>query len=162
MNELKTFLENNIIGILTIFIAPLLAWFFNRRKDKAEIDNKDANSTSIIATSSSNLALSWETFAREMRLEYSECVTKTNILEQKIDMVTNRNNELELKFRETQYLNKNLKDYTEKLVGFVEDLLVQIEVISHDLAQVNKEKLIRIKNQFENESVVPKELDHNG
>lgn len=163
--SLRTFLGNNAIGILSIFITPLLAWVFNRRKIGADVKKTDADATSILANSSGTLASSWENFAKQMKLEYEECRQTTNELVVKVNTVTSHNSELETRVdkmttKNTQLEagmkllvgeNKKLKDYTQKLVGFIESLLDQIEKIDPTQAKDRIQELEAIKIQYKEE-----------
>jgi chromosome segregation ATPase len=176
LDEFKLFLQNNAVGILALFITPALAWFFNRRKETSDIKKIDADATSVIASSSGSLAASWEKFAEKMQIEYNECKETTahlqtsieeykittESLDKKVNIITGHNNELEVKVNEVttkndqlqisvntfKSENDKLKTYTQKLVGFIETLLDQIEKIDPDKANENIKELEIIKIQF--------------
>ena len=176
MTLIKNFLQSNSFGLLSLFVTPVLAWFFNRRKEFSELKKNEAEATSLLANSSGNLAISWEKFAEKMEMEYNECrettaklqisidnyKDTTEQLDRKVNIVTSHNNELEervnqstLKNAQLQYdldnfkvENNKLKLYTEKLVNFIENLLDQIGKIDAVKAQESVKELENIKNQF--------------
>jgi chromosome segregation ATPase len=183
---LKTFISNNAVGILAIVATPLLAWWFNRPKQNSEVKKTEADTTSVLTASSGSLVTGWEKFAEKMQAEYNQCQEATIKLQQelqsqrqavdegkekveqldnKVNIVTGHNNELEVKLetltqsnqdlqtkvQHSEVQNDRLKKYTQRLVNFIETLLDQIEKIDPDKATENVKELEIIKVQFKEE-----------
>lgn len=149
--DLKTFLANNAVGIIAIFFTPLLAWLFNRKKESSEIKKVDVDATSVLASSSGQLATSWEKFAEKIQDEYNECKNTTSTLSEQVGLLKKDNEHVQAQIIEVRKVNTRLKNYTQKLTDFVEHLLDQMEKISPEMTEVNKEELARLKGQYQNE-----------
>lgn len=148
---LKTFLTNNAVGLGALFVTPLLAWFFNRKKETSDLKKSDADASSVIANSSGQLALGWETFAKKMQDEYNECKDLTEKLDDRVTEVTKNNVDLMFQQGIMKKQNDRLKTFAENLSTFLENFLVEIEKINPDLAKSKKEELDKIKVQFQGE-----------
>lgn len=137
MDQLKDFLSNNGIALLSLILAPTLAWFFNRRKQTVEVKKVDAEGTNILITSSNELVSSWEKFASKMRTEYQDCIERSNKSDNRINMLTT-------------YANR-LERFSNSIKEILADVLNEIEKTNPDIAIENKKKLEEVTIEFKKE-----------
>lgn len=135
MDWLKDFLSHNGFALLSLILAPALAWFFNRRKQNSDVKKVDAEGTNLLVTSSNELVISWETFAKKMREEYQECIELNNKLSDKVD-------------RLTIYVH-GVERYSSGIKDVLDDVLVELEKTNPDFVKNSRKKVADLQTALE-------------
>lgn len=142
MSNILQWLHDNALSLITLIITPILAWFFNLRKEiteeqKVDSDTKRtyAEGTNLLVNSSGEVIKSWQEFASEMKKEYTECKENNLQLSKKVDNTLS-------------YVQK-LQRYSDGITSLLVDILVELEKINPELAKQNREKLEKIKQSFQ-------------
>lgn len=141
MTPILSWINSNLLGLLAIILAPTLAWFFNRRKTKAETNKIEADIQATylegITESSSTAVKTWQELTDEMRNNYNDCMRNQKILLQNYEDVRDKlaiSNEYILK----------LERYSDALRSVLLDLLDSLEPTNPELVKINREKLTGI------------------
>jgi hypothetical protein len=146
MNPILQWMLDNIVSIITLIVAPAIAYYFSRRKQKAEIDKMDAETTGDLVTSSGQLVHSWQEFADAMKEEYAQSAKQNKEL-----LSTNRNllatnNDLVSRMEQ---LEINMKAYMSGIEQLFEILVIEIEKTNPDLAKTSRDRFSVVSKIFD-------------
>jgi len=146
MNPILQWVLDNIVSIITLIVAPAIAYYFSRRKQNAEIDKIDAETTGDLVTSSGQLVHSWQEFADAMKEEYAQSAKQNKEL-----LSTNRNllatnNDLVSRMEQ---LEINMKAYMSGIEQLFEILVIEIEKTNPDLAKTSRDRFSVVSKIFD-------------
>lgn len=141
MNPILAWINSNLLGLLAIILAPTLAWFFNRRKTRAETSKIEADIQTTylegITESSSSAVKTWQELTDEMRQNYNDCMKNQRIIQKSYEDSQDR------LARNEEYIDK-LEKYSDALRSVLLDLLDSLEPTNPELVKSNREKLTSI------------------
>lgn len=151
METIIGWLVDNGIALLSLILAPTLAWLFSRRKSDAEAKKIGAEGDSILVNSSGELIEKWQLFATEMKLKYDECGRQNLIQIEQNNILIGQNKTLSNKM---EVLEGKLKAYVDGATKIFNLMLLEIEKTNPEFAKNigdNFEDLSRIFKQVKNE-----------
>lgn len=146
MESLGQWLSQNLLGLLSIVLAPTLAWIFSRRKTLAEVQKIERESTGQLITSSGQLVDSWQEFADQMKREFAESTRQNKELISINRNLLATNNDLVSKLEQ---LEVNMKAYMNGIEQLFEILVIEIEKTNPDLAKTSRERFSVVSKIFD-------------
>lgn len=159
MDTIIQWITNNGIALLSLILAPTLAWWFSRRKTDAEAKKIGAEGDSILVNSSGELIEKWQIFATEMKAKYDECGRQNQIQIDQNNNLLKKNNIL---IDQNKTLTNKIELFEDKLKAYVDGATKIFNLMLLEIEKTNPEFAKDIGENFESLSKIFQRAETHG